>query len=377
MCIKTLTLENLETIKNFKYVGKDNSIFYACFLSPCLNFLINFVPTNLAPNVITLASFACNILSFYVTYLEVGNDYEMELSRNTCLMQAIIHFSYLALDNLDGKQARKTGTSSAYGMLLDHGCDVFTNIIVCFNMSHLLMLGDSDFFSPLYFMALLPGFYTLTYQEYVFGELTLGYCNGADEGNVLVSLFSFFGFLFGSDIYSREIMGFTLGRLIAFMTFILSMLTTVVASLLKILRKAGYKAFIRALYDWAPLYQLIICPFMTLVISKYFYIEYFTVIMITLCAMFAVQTLNLQISILIKEKVNLSLMVLIANGAIIFSYFCSNEKLYILIYAFVCIGLFTEIALIVIVRSIEILNYLNLRLLCINKNNEEIRLNAV
>jgi len=377
MCIKTLTLENLETIKNFKYVGKDNSIFYACFLSPCLNFLINFVPTNLAPNVITLASFACNILSFYVTYLEVGNDYEMELSRNTCLMQAIIHFSYLALDNLDGKQARKTGTSSAYGMLLDHGCDVFTNIIVCFNMSHLLMLGDSDFFSPLYFMALLPGFYTLTYQEYVFGELTLGYCNGADEGNVLVSLFSFFGFLFGSDIYSREIMGFTLGRLIAFMTFILSMLTTVVASLLKILRKAGYKAFIRALYDWAPLYQLIICPFMTLVISKYFYIEYFTVIMITLCAMFAVQTLNLQISILIKEKVNLSLMVLIANGAIIFSYFCSNEKLYILIYAFVCIGLFTEIALIVVVRSIEILNYLNLRLLCINKNNEEIRLNAV
>ena len=301
----------------------------------------------------------------------------MELSRNTCLMQAIIHFSYLALDNLDGKQARKTGTSSAYGMLLDHGCDVFTNIIVCFNMSHLLMLGDSDFFSPLYFMALLPGFYTLTYQEYVFGELTLGYCNGADEGNVLVSLFSFFGFLFGSDIYSREIMGFTLGRLIAFMTFILSMLTTVVASLLKILRKAGYKAFIRALYDWAPLYQLIICPFMTLVISKYFYIEYFTVIMITLCAMFAVQTLNLQISILIKEKVNLSLMVLIANGAIIFSYFCSNEKLYILIYAFVCIGLFTEIALIVVVRSIEILNYLNLRLLCINKNNEEIRLNAV
>ena len=377
MCIKTLTLENLETIKNFKYVGKDNSIFYACFLSPCLNFLINFVPTNLAPNVITLASFLCNILSFYVTYLEVGNDYDMELSKKTCLLQAIIHFSYLALDNLDGKQARKTGTSSAYGMLLDHGCDVFTNIIVCFNMSHLLMLGDSDFFSPLYFMALLPGFYALTYQEYVFGELTLGYCNGADEGNVLVSLFSFFGFLFGSDIYSREIMGFTLGRLIAFMTFILSMLTTVVASLLKILRKAGYKAFIRALYDWAPLYQLIICPFMTLVISKYFYIEYFTVIMITLCAMFAVQTLNLQISILIKEKVNLSLMVLIANGAIIFSYFCSNEKLYILIYAFVCIGLFTEIALIVVVRSIEILNYLNLRLLCINKNNEEIRLNAV
>ena len=313
MCIKTLTLENLETIKNFKYVGKDNSIFYSCFLSPCLNFLINFVPPTLAPNAITLASFLCNVLSFYVTYLNVGNDYEMELSRNTCLLQSVIHFLYLALDNLDGKQARKTGTSSAYGMLLDHGCDVFTNIIVCFNMNHLLMLGDSDFFSPLYFMALLPGFYVLTYQEYVFGELTLGYCNGADEGNVLVSLFAFFGFLFGAEIYAREFMGFTLGQLIALGTFVLSMLTIVVSGLLTILRKTDYKTFIRAVYDWIPLYQLIICPFVTLIFSKYFFIEYFTMIMLTLSCIFAVQTLNLQITILIKEKVHLSIMVIIAN----------------------------------------------------------------
>jgi len=375
MCIRTLTLENLETIKNFKYVGKDNSIFYGYFLSPCLNFLINFVPTTIAPNVITLASFLCNIFSFYVTYLNVGNDYDMELSRNTCLLQSIIHFLYLVLDNLDGKQARRTGTSSAYGMLLDHGCDVFTNIIVCFNMSHLLMLGDSDFFSPLYFMALLPGFYILTYQEYIFGELTLGYCNGADEGNLLVAFFSFLGFLFGAEIYAKEIMGITLGQLIALATFVLSMLTIVVAGLLTILRKTDYKTFIRALYDWIPLYQLIICPFVTLIFSKYFFIEYFSMIMLTLSALFAVQTINLQVTILIKEKVHYSLMVIIANVAIIITYFCSNEKLFILIYSFVCIGLFTEIALLIVVRSIEILNYLNLRLLCINKNDEEVGLN--
>lgn len=27
------------------------------------------------------------------------------------------------MDNMDGKQARRTGTSSALGLLFDHGCD--------------------------------------------------------------------------------------------------------------------------------------------------------------------------------------------------------------------------------------------------------------
>ena len=31
--------------------------------------------------------------------------------------------TYALLDNMDGKQARKTGTSSALGLLFDHGCD--------------------------------------------------------------------------------------------------------------------------------------------------------------------------------------------------------------------------------------------------------------
>ena len=29
------------------------------------------------------------------------------------------------MDNVDGKQARKTGSSSPLGMIMDHGCDAF------------------------------------------------------------------------------------------------------------------------------------------------------------------------------------------------------------------------------------------------------------
>jgi len=32
---------------------------------------------------------------------------------------------YRLLDEMDGKQARKTGNSSPLGLIFDHGCDAF------------------------------------------------------------------------------------------------------------------------------------------------------------------------------------------------------------------------------------------------------------
>lgn len=34
-------------------------------------------------------------------------------------------FIYQTLDNIDGKQARRTKNSSPLGMMIDHGCDAF------------------------------------------------------------------------------------------------------------------------------------------------------------------------------------------------------------------------------------------------------------
>jgi hypothetical protein len=46
------------------------------------------------------------------------------------------HFLYQTFDAIDGKQARRTGTSSPLGQLFDHGCDAFiTNVVGIFNAS--------------------------------------------------------------------------------------------------------------------------------------------------------------------------------------------------------------------------------------------------
>jgi phosphatidylglycerophosphate synthase len=42
------------------------------------------------------------------------------------LGSAILIFCYMFLDNTDGKQARRTNTSSPLGELIDHDCDSLT-----------------------------------------------------------------------------------------------------------------------------------------------------------------------------------------------------------------------------------------------------------
>jgi ethanolaminephosphotransferase len=49
-----------------------------------------------------------------------------EVPRWVFLVNATCMFFYQTMDNCDGKQARRTGTSSPLGDLFDHGCDALT-----------------------------------------------------------------------------------------------------------------------------------------------------------------------------------------------------------------------------------------------------------
>lgn len=46
-----------------------------------------------------------------------------QVPRWACFLCAFGLFIYQSLDAIDGKQARRTGTSSPLGELFDHGCD--------------------------------------------------------------------------------------------------------------------------------------------------------------------------------------------------------------------------------------------------------------
>lgn len=79
-----------------------------------------FLPGWLAPNLITLTGLIA-LLATYVVTAYYSPDFEHELPRWIYLMSSVGVFFYLHMDALDGKQARKTGTSSPLGQLFDHG----------------------------------------------------------------------------------------------------------------------------------------------------------------------------------------------------------------------------------------------------------------
>lgn len=297
--------------------------------------------------------------------MDGGLDYYSILSRGTCLFQAVAHILYYVLDNLDGKQARRTGTSTAYGMLLDHGCDVFTNIIVAFNMSHLLILGSNNFISFLFFSGLFLGFFSLTYQEYIFGELLLPEINGANEGNLLIVIFSLVGFFFGCGIYRNKFLFFRLGQWITIAMFIMAIWTTGIQAFIKIIKQKGFGVLKNVLIDWIDIFLCILVPFLLSVFNNDMYSFFYDLMVLQMCLMYARITLEVQMSIIIKEKLKYSIG-LYFSILVLFTIFITNYRAYIAIYAYSSLILGTEIVLFVIIRSMEILYYLKIKLLCIN-----------
>jgi len=115
-------------IKEWKYDVKDNSISTLLF-TPLWNYLLQFIPETVAPNVITLAGFICLIQSTFITYYYV-NTYLNIIT----LINILLIFAYMTLDALDGKQARKIKNSSPMGELFDHTCDNIGVICIVLTM---------------------------------------------------------------------------------------------------------------------------------------------------------------------------------------------------------------------------------------------------
>eukprot|EP01120_Amphizonella_sp_Union-15-10_P015897 TRINITY_DN8256_c0_g1_i1.p1 TRINITY_DN8256_c0_g1~~TRINITY_DN8256_c0_g1_i1.p1 ORF type:complete len:399 (-),score=40.95 TRINITY_DN8256_c0_g1_i1:55-1251(-) len=122
--LKYITREGLEALKDYKYTGIDLSILKILFLGRWWDFCANLLPEWLAPNLITFFGF-CHLLSnfFLALYYCSSGTGCPQAPAWVYLFFGLNIFIYQTLDNIDGKQARKTGTSSPLGELFDHGCD--------------------------------------------------------------------------------------------------------------------------------------------------------------------------------------------------------------------------------------------------------------
>jgi len=114
-----------ENLKLHKYSACDNGIFYKYFYSPLSEKIVSYLPDWLAPNTITLTGFLHTLGPIIIQLCAIGSAFVGVTPLWFLIGQAYCYFIYRLLDEMDGKQARRTGNSSPLGLIFDHGCDCF------------------------------------------------------------------------------------------------------------------------------------------------------------------------------------------------------------------------------------------------------------
>ena len=192
-----------ENIKNYKYRGGDNSIYYKYIMSPVCNFMVNYFPRSIAPNTVTVSGWFLNLLNLILTVYYggwKGTDY---FPPWVCYLTSFTYSLYIYLDACDGKQARRLNASSPLGMLFDHGTDACTSFYVPI-VSGAMLFYDNIYQYLLLYFPIMTTFFFNTWEEYYIGELVLPVINGVEQGSILVSGIHIVSGLFGSSFFFKE-----------------------------------------------------------------------------------------------------------------------------------------------------------------------------
>lgn len=154
-------------IINYKYSGTDNSILYRYFLSPVCNKLVLYFPEHVAPNTITCFGLLLVVIMNVLVNSYSGWDGNQDIPGYINIIAGLLYYTYHILDNIDGKQARRTQNSSPLGMLCDHGCDSITTFMLSIAICSAVKL-TGIWYSILFLCIGFP-FFVCTWEQSITG----------------------------------------------------------------------------------------------------------------------------------------------------------------------------------------------------------------
>lgn len=180
---KYLSQDQLKRLDTYKYASIDSSPLSQYVMHPFWDYVVEFVPRSIAPNILTLAGFACTLanallLTYYDYNFTASSDDKktLPIPPLVWLICALNLFLAHTLDGIDGKQARRTKATGPLGELMDHGVDSWTAVFV--PMYVYSFFGSSDYsFGPhrmhFVFWAVFVTFYITHWEKYNTGVLYL------------------------------------------------------------------------------------------------------------------------------------------------------------------------------------------------------------
>ncbi|KAI0548867.1 CDP-alcohol phosphatidyltransferase [Xylaria curta] len=190
-------------LRSYKYSAVDKSPISNYILRPYWNAFVELLPLWLAPNMVTLLGF-CFILANVGLLVIVMPDLVGPGPSWLYLSFAFGLFMYQTMDNVDGKQARRTGTSSGLGELFDHGIDSLNCTLASLLETAAMALGTSK---SGVFTALCPclAMFFSTWETYHTHTLYLGYFNGPTEGILIACSVMAISGIYGPGIWTERI----------------------------------------------------------------------------------------------------------------------------------------------------------------------------
>ncbi|XP_005109346.1 cholinephosphotransferase 1 [Aplysia californica] len=197
-----LTQGQLKRLKEHKYSAEGQSV-----LEPPMQvfwrWTVEQVPLWWAPNAITIIGLIINIVTTLILAF-YSPDCVQEAPRWAYFLSGVGLFVYQTLDAIDGKQARRTKSSSPLGELFDHGCDSISTGMVILGASIAMQLGHQTGWLFFENLAAFFLFYVAHWQTYVCGTLKFGKID-VTEGQFAVIGIYFLTALFGPQIWSYQL----------------------------------------------------------------------------------------------------------------------------------------------------------------------------
>ncbi|CAK5008525.1 unnamed protein product [Meloidogyne enterolobii] len=255
---KYLSEQQLSGFNKYKYACIDNSPISVYISHPFWNWIVEFYPRWLPPNVLTLGGFLILISSFILVSI-----YDYNFNSNTFgfkqeeaipnwiwLVCSIATFLAHLLDGTDGKQARRTGSSGPTGELFDHGFDSWSTVPLTLTIFSIFGRGEYSI-SPYTMLCVLISvqlvFICSHWEKYNTGVLFLSW--GYDASQYGLCIFHLFAFFANPKIFhSNLVEGLSLAYFIA-TTFFISCILSLASCLYNvyhayIISKTGVQVFI-------------------------------------------------------------------------------------------------------------------------------------
>ncbi|XP_033343855.1 cholinephosphotransferase 1 isoform X6 [Bombus vosnesenskii] len=199
---KLLSPGQLKRLSEHKYSCTTNSLLDG-FLQPWWDWLVSKVPLWLAPNLITIVGLIVNIATTLIL-VYYSPDAKIEAPRWACFLCALGLFIYQSLDAIDGKQARRTGTSTPLGELFDHGCDSISTVFIALSACIAVQLGYYPTWMFFQCFCAMTLFYCAHWQTYVSGSLRFGKVD-VTEAQFTIIMIHLISAIFGPQVWMIEI----------------------------------------------------------------------------------------------------------------------------------------------------------------------------